>query len=90
MAAPPSINLMREIILLTSVLSGSTVSALFLIIIRFLAAAYSLNIYSSTQHGHIPSFSNPINNMKIKDIYLLSIHITPIIILITKPELISL
>jgi hypothetical protein len=28
--------------------------------------------------------------MKIKDIYLLSIHITPIIILITKPELISL
>lgn len=89
-AAPPSINLIREIILLTSVLSRSTSSALFLITISFLAAAYSLNIYSSTQHGHIPSFSNPINNIKIKDIYLLSIHIIPIIILITKPELISL
>lgn len=90
MAAPPSINLMREIILIASVLSRSTLSAIFLIIIRFLAAAYSLNIYSSTQHGHIPSFSNPISNIKIKDIYLLSIHIIPIIILIVKPEIIRL
>lgn len=90
MAAPPSINLLREIMLLTSVLSSSTFCAFRLIIIRFLAAAYSLNIYASAQHGHIPSFSNPIHIIKIKDIYLLSIHIIPIIVLITKSEIISI
>ena len=55
-AAPPSINLLREIILLTAILRKSTISSILIIIVSFLAAAYSLNIYASTQHGHIPSF----------------------------------
>lgn len=89
-AAPPSINLLREIILLTAILRKSSLSAILIILIRFLAAAYSLNMYASTQHGHIPSFSNPIFTIKIKDILLLLIHLTPIVMLILKPELISL
>jgi len=88
-AAPPSINLLREIILLTAILSKSLVSSVLIIIIRFLAAAYSLNIYASTQHGHIPSFTNPIFTIKQKDIFLLIIHLIPIILLILKPEIIS-
>lgn len=89
-AAPPSINLIREIILLTSIISTSLFNAPFIIIIRFLAAAYSLNIYTTTQHGHLSSFSNPMIPLKFKDNFLLIIHITPIIILITKPEIITL
>lgn len=89
-AAPPSINLIREIILLTSIISTSLTNILILIIIRFLAAAYSLNIYTSTQHGHLPSFTNPINTIKTKDINLLLIHICPIVLLVIKPEIISL
>lgn len=89
-AAPPSINLLREIILLTAILRKSIISSVLIIAVRFLAAAYSLNIYASTQHGHIPSFSNPLNSIKIKDIYLLFIHLVPIILLIVKPEVISI
>ena len=89
-AAPPSINLLREIILLTAILSKSTITAGLIIIIRFLRAAYSLNIYASTQHGHTPSFSNPLYSIKLKDIYLLLIHLIPIIILILKPEVIAI
>jgi len=89
-AAPPSINLLREIILLTAILRKSIISSLLIIIIRFLAAAYSLNMYASTQHGHIPSFSNPLYSIKIKDMYLLLIHLMPIVLLIIKPEIISI
>lgn len=88
-AAPPSINLLREIILLTAILRKSTITAGLIIVISFLRAAYSLNIYASTQHGHIPSFSNPLYSIKLKDIYLLLIHLVPIIILVLKPEVIS-
>ena len=90
MAAPPSINLIREIILLTAILSKSIITSSLIILIRFLAAAYSLNLYATTQHGHIPSFSNPLHTIKLKDIYLLLIHLTPIITLILKPEIITL
>lgn len=89
MAAPPSINLLREIILLTAVLRKSLITSALIIMISFLAAAYSLNMYATTQHGHTPSFSNPLNTIKIKDILLLTIHLIPIILLILKPEVIS-
>lgn len=89
-AAPPSINLLREIILLTAILRKSTITARLIIVIRFLRAAYSLNIYASTQHGHVPSFSNPLYSIKLKDMFLLLIHLVPIIILILKPEVISI
>ena len=90
MAAPPSINLMREIILITTILSSSITCAIILISIRFLAAAYSLNIYAVTQHGHLPSFTNPLQWIKIKDMVVLTIHIIPIVLLILKPEILSI
>lgn len=89
-AAPPSINLLREIILLTAILRKSMITSILIILIRFLAAAYSLNLYASTQHGHTPSFSNPLYSIKLKDIFLLLIHLLPIITLIIKPEVISI
>ena len=87
--APPSINLIREILLLTSILSSSKINAIILILIRFLAAAYSLTIYTTINHGALPTFIKPSLTIKSKDILLLLIHITPIIILILKPELLS-
>lgn len=89
-AAPPSINLIREIILLTSILRTSWVNTSILILIRFLAAAYSLTIYTTTNHGAIPTFIKPSHRIKQKDIFLLLIHLIPIIALIAKPEIIAL
>lgn len=88
-AAPPSINLLSEIILITAILSSSTSSIILVALIRFFTAAYSLHIFSSTQHGQIRTFSNPLHLIKSKDILLLLIHLIPIIILIIKPEIIT-
>lgn len=88
-AAPPSINLLREIILITSVVSNTNATTLTIGLIRFLTAAYSLQIYSSTQHGHIRSFSNPLSPIKIKDMLILLTHLLPIVLIIIKPEVIS-
>ena len=89
MAAPPSINLLREIILITSVISNTTLSLISIRLIRFLTAAYSLHMYSTVQHGHLRSFANPLQVIKSKDITLLLTHLFPIIALIVKPEIIS-
>jgi NADH-ubiquinone oxidoreductase chain 4 len=89
-AAPPSINLLREIILITSIISKSLRALVLISLIRFFTAAYSLHIYSATQHGQIRTFSNPIQSIKSKDILLLLTHLTPILLIIIKPEIISL
>jgi len=59
-AAPPSINLIREIILITSILSYSSSAVILVGIVRFFTAAYSLVIYSSIQHGQLSTFANPL------------------------------
>jgi NADH-ubiquinone oxidoreductase chain 4 len=89
MAAPPSINLLREIILITAILSSSLFSILLISLISFFTAAYSLYIFSTTQHGQIRTFANPLQTIKTKDILLLLIHIIPILAIILKPELIT-
>lgn len=51
MAAPPSLNLMGEIILINSLVGWSYLSILFLGLISFFSAGYSLYLYSFIQHG---------------------------------------
>lgn len=48
---PPSINLLGEVILYIRVLSWSIMCYIFVFIIVFLRALYSLYLYSSVQHG---------------------------------------
>nr|YP_010148084.1 NADH dehydrogenase subunit 4 [Potamilus streckersoni]QQV68436.1 NADH dehydrogenase subunit 4 [Potamilus streckersoni]UUA64268.1 NADH dehydrogenase subunit 4 [Potamilus streckersoni] len=54
MAAPPSLNLWGELMLGISVLSYSTIFALFTGVMVFLSGLYSWCVYSSTQHGQYP------------------------------------
>nr|URX54365.1 NADH dehydrogenase subunit 4 [Calcaritermes nigriceps] len=51
MAAPPSLNLLGELSLLNSLVSWSWVSMFFLILISFFSAAYTLYMFSYSQHG---------------------------------------
>nr|AXI98670.1 NADH dehydrogenase subunit 4 [Pseudoniphargus pedrerae] len=62
MAAPPSINLLSELILIVSVISWSNYVILVLGLMSFFSGAYSLFLYSLSQHGSY-MFSN--GNMKI-------------------------
>lgn len=82
MAIPPSINLIREIILIISSLLYSYLFTILFLIIRFLTAGYSLYIYSNINHGQIITTSNPLSPLlKIPNIILLYSHLWPIILL---------
>lgn len=82
MGAPPSINLLREIFLLTRILSRNILISLMIGAVRFLSAAYSLYLYISTQHGHLGRYINScfiINSRILSSIFL---QISPVFILI--------
>jgi len=90
MAAPPSINLISEIILITSIISVSLWSIILLGLVRFFTAGYSLFIFSAVNHGHPSIYTNPYPNVKSKEILLLFSHLYPVIVLILKPEIITI
>nr|URX53767.1 NADH dehydrogenase subunit 4 [Cryptotermes sp. 4 AB-2022a] len=51
MAAPPSLNLLGEIGLLNSLVAWSWISMMFLVVLSFFSAAYTLYLFSYSQHG---------------------------------------
>ena len=87
-AAPPRINLIREIFLITAIIRQSIYIIIPLRLIRFITVAYSLYLYSTTRHGPLINISAPISYTNISDITLLTLHLVPIIIIILKPEII--
>jgi len=86
MAAPPSLNLLREIILISAISRTSITSIIVLAMLRFFTAAYSLHIFAITQHGQSSIILNPSATYKQSDILLLLIHLTPLILLILKSD----
>lgn len=90
MAAPPSLNLLREIFLITRIVYYSTWTIITLAFIRFITAAYSLNLFRQTQHGWTLSTINILPNYKSSDITLIIIHLIPLILITLKPEILSI
>nr|ADW83156.1 NADH dehydrogenase subunit 4 [Boreus elegans] len=86
MAAPPSLNLLGEISLLNSLISWSWISMLMLIFISFFSAAYSLFLYSYSQHGKIYSGIYSYSMGYIREYLLLMLHWFPLNFLILKSE----
>lgn len=86
MAAPPSINLLSEIIIFPPVLSAYLWLFLPLAIIRFLAAVYNLFLYTSTQHGGWPKTLFPSLPLSSPNLLLLILHYMPVNLLIIKTD----
>lgn len=90
MAAPPSINLLSEVLLINRLMSWRILSLGPIIIISFISATFTLYLFASTQHGQfntrIYGFSSGLANEYI----LLSIHWVPINLLIIKADLFSI
>lgn len=88
MAAPPTINLLGEIGLLNRVIGWSKILIIVLIFISFFRAAYTLYLYSFSQHGKFNisnfSFSFALN----REYLILFLHWFPINLLILKRDLI--
>lgn len=86
-AAPPSLNLIGEIGLINRVLGWSQISIFLLILVSFFSAAYTLYLYSFSQHGKFNngnySFSFALN----REYLVLILHWLPVNLLFLKREL---
>nr|WBR65738.1 NADH dehydrogenase subunit 4 [Layahima yangi] len=86
MAAPPSLNLLGEISLLNSILGWSWGSMLFISLLSFFGAAYSLYLYSYSQHGELYSGLYSCFNGSLREFILLMLHWIPLNLLILKGD----
>nr|YP_010443331.1 NADH dehydrogenase subunit 4 [Coenochilus striatus]UTE83859.1 NADH dehydrogenase subunit 4 [Coenochilus striatus] len=90
MAAPPSLNLLGEIMLINSLVSWDSLLMVFLMLISFFSAAYSLYLYSYSQHGVMNGGVYSYWNGNVREYLLLFLHWFPLNILILKSEYITL
>nr|YP_009441742.1 NADH dehydrogenase subunit 4 [Silvanus bidentatus]AOY39287.1 NADH dehydrogenase subunit 4 [Silvanus bidentatus] len=90
MAAPPSLNLLGEIMLMGSLVMWNYLMMLFLSLMSFFSAAYSLYLYSFSQHGKFYSGIYSFSMGFIREYLLLILHWLPLNLLILKSELLTL
>nr|YP_009343056.1 NADH dehydrogenase subunit 4 [Faxonius luteus]APS87283.1 NADH dehydrogenase subunit 4 [Faxonius luteus] len=88
MAAPPTLNLLGEINLIISVMSWSKVSMVGLIGLSFFSAAYTLYLYSISQHGSFFSSLYACCSGKLSEYYVLGLHWIPLNFMILKSGLV--
>nr|YP_010029664.1 NADH dehydrogenase subunit 4 [Pimelocerus perforatus]QOU11170.1 NADH dehydrogenase subunit 4 [Pimelocerus perforatus] len=86
MAAPPSLNLLGEVLLINSLSLYSKYTMLCLFFLVFFSAAYSLFLYIYTQHGKIHSGLYAMNQINVREYLLLFLHWVPLNLLILKVE----
>ena len=81
-AAPPTINLLAEILLITATLSQNYLLMVPLIAIRFIRAAYSLLLYASVNHGSSSEVINSATSLSGRYSTLIILHAVPVIMLL--------
>nr|ALO71153.1 NADH deshydrogenase subunit 4 [Subcoccinella vigintiquattuorpunctata] len=88
MAAPPSLNLLSEIMLINSLVSFSYFNLMFLILISFFSAVYSLYLYSYSQHGKFYSGLFSFSMINLREFLILFLHWVPLNLIILKSDFI--
>jgi len=89
MAAPPTLNLLGEIRLIVRVVSWRKVSIIVISLLSFFRAAYTLYMFSLSQHGKYYSALFSCCSGKIREYLVLSLHWIPLNLLILKRRRIS-
>nr|AVE15565.1 NADH dehydrogenase subunit 4 [Metallyticus sp. JZ-2017] len=89
MAAPPSLNLLGEIGLINSMMSWTYYVMVFLMLISFFSASYTLYLYSYSQHGLMYSGTYCVMSGYNREYLLLFLHWFPLNFLILKSDFIS-
>nr|AXI98761.1 NADH dehydrogenase subunit 4 [Pseudoniphargus sp. 2-Andalusia] len=82
MAAPPSINLLSELILIISLISWSNNVIVVLGLVSFFSAAYSLFLYSLSQHGAYILSKSGMKMTVLTEYLVIFLHWAPLNILI--------
>ena len=88
LALPPLPNLIGELIILTALFSWSPWTLIFTGLGTLITAAYSLYIFLTTQRGPLSKHVNNLCPSYTRENLLLTLHCIPLLLLITKPELI--
>nr|QID48490.1 NADH dehydrogenase subunit 4 [Yunnantettix bannaensis] len=78
MSSPPSLNLVGEVSLLNSVISYSYGLVVILFLLSFLSCAYSLYLYSYSQHGLMYSGLYSISSCYMTEFHLIFLHWFPL------------
>nr|DAA06216.1 TPA_exp: NADH dehydrogenase subunit 4 [Drosophila persimilis] len=86
MAAPPTLNLLGEISLLNSIVSWSLLTMIMLSFLSFFSAAYTLYLYSFSQHGKLFSGVFSFSGGKICEYLLMILHWLPLNLLILSSD----
>lgn len=86
MAAPPSLNLLGEIILINRLVRYSWLTIIFLSLISFFSAVYSLFLFSFSQHGKLYSGNFSFYRGYVREYVLLLLHWGPLNLLILKRD----
>nr|UEK25854.1 NADH dehydrogenase subunit 4 [Pachygrapsus fakaravensis] len=89
MAAPPTLNLFGEISLIVSLVSWSKLSILSLIFLSFFSAAYTIYMYSLSQHGSMFHGIYSCSSGKVREYMALFLHWLPLNILILSLSLVN-
>ena len=84
MGVPPTINLEREIILVSSILPISSGFSIPLGLSLFLRAAYRLLLYSCSQNGRLGEFINYIGVIYVRRVRGIVLHLIPVFILFIR------
>lgn len=86
-ACPPTLNLLGEIRLLNRLIGWSWITIFGLRLISFFSAAYSLYLYSYTQHGKLSILLYSYSGGVVREYLLLFLHWFPLNLLIIKRDI---
>nr|YP_010693796.1 NADH dehydrogenase subunit 4 [Photinus signaticollis]WCD24463.1 NADH dehydrogenase subunit 4 [Photinus signaticollis] len=78
MAAPPSLNLVAEILLMNSLVSFCVLTTICIALISFFSGGYSLYLYSQTQHGDFNQGLFSFSLGEVREYLLLFLHWIPL------------
>nr|YP_010962609.1 NADH dehydrogenase subunit 4 [Discogobio brachyphysallidos]WNI02149.1 NADH dehydrogenase subunit 4 [Discogobio brachyphysallidos] len=87
LALPPLPNLMGEIMIITTLFSWSPWTILLTGLGTLITAGYSLYMFLMSQRGPAPSHITGLQPFHTREHLLMTLHLIPVILLVTKPEL---
>lgn len=87
LALPPLPNLIGELIIISSLFNWSPLTLLITGVGTLITAGYSLYIFLLTQRGPVPDHVISLNPPHTREHLLVTLHLIPLLLLMTKPEL---
>nr|YP_009110001.1 NADH dehydrogenase subunit 4 [Wiedomys cerradensis]AIR76243.1 NADH dehydrogenase subunit 4 [Wiedomys cerradensis] len=88
LALPPSINLMGELMIITSLFSWTNTSIILTGLNIIITSLYSMYMIISTQRGKLTYHATNLQPPQTRELTLMALHVLPLLLLILNPKLI--